>query len=642
MIRKHRREASEIMHAGLAAAALAGAFLLRFEFSLESEYRRMLWLALPFVLAAKTAVFRAFSLRDLSWRFIGFADLSRIAAANVIASGACVALLRMGIGSAFPRSIYVLDLILCCGLLMAVRAAARYGSERRASRGPRGARRILIYGAGQAGRMLLSEIRANSGWSGHVVGIVDDDPAKFGQWLNGARVWGPGTQLAEIARRKRVDEVLLAIPSAPVATIAAILERCHAVPLATKIIPPLTELVKTRVLAEQIREVRAEDLLGRPPVRLEEAALRGALTGKIVLVTGAAGSIGSELCRQIAHFDPRAIIGFDQAETALFHLEQELRARFPRLVFHAEVGSIQNPRRVAGLFRDYRPQSVYHAAAYKHVPVMETHLFEAIENNVFGTHHVARSAANFGAETFVLVSSDKAVRPANIMGASKRMAELVSLAMAAESPGTRFLAVRFGNVLGSSGSVIPRFKQQIAEGGPLTVTHPEMQRFFMTIPEAAQLVLQAAASSFSGGPSGGASGEIFVLEMGEPVRIVDLARKMVLLSGLVPGRDIHIEFTGIRPGEKLYEELSAYEEDTVPTPHEQIRAYRGRAVSGAAMRLCLADLRRFIETRDAAGILLCLKEWIPEYNPSRTVLQRVLGRPASMEAGSRLAVAAAR
>jgi FlaA1/EpsC-like NDP-sugar epimerase len=362
------------------------------------------------------------------------------------------------------------------------------------------------------------------------------------------------------------------------------------------------------------RCVQPEDLLGRAPVELADGYAHSRLGGRVVLVTGAAGSIGSELCRQIARFRPSALVGMDHAETAIYDLDREMRARFPEVAFHPEVGSIQNPRRLDEIFREHGPQSVYHAAAYKHVPLMEKHLFEAVENNVFGTRNVTRAAAAFRAEDFVLISSDKAVRPANVMGATKRLAEMVCQAQTG-----RFMAVRFGNVLGSSGSVIPLFKQQIAEGGPLTVTHPEMRRFFMTIPEAAQLVLEAAAI--------GHGGEILMLEMGPSLCVTDLARQMIELSGLKP-EDIRIEFCGIRPGEKLHEELSAYEEDTLPTSHSQIRVFSGRSVCPDALDRNLEALRLEVEDGDARAVVARLQQMIPDYTPSVYLMRRV-GRQES-------------
>jgi FlaA1/EpsC-like NDP-sugar epimerase len=633
---RHRRAAAALFHALVVAAALGAAFLLRFEFTLDERYGRMLALALPITLAVKLAVFRGFALRDLPWRYIGLEGVTRMAAGNAAASLAVTPLLVWQWSSGLPRSIYLLDFLLCLGFMAGTRLAVRIACEpgrgcqpgrgfeaghglkagRRAA-APR--RRILIYGAGRAGVTLLSEIREHPELEYQVAGFLDDDPQKRDLLLRGVRVWGGRARLAEVVHRQRVDEVLLALPRAPGAEIESILEHCRAAKVATRRIPPLAELIEDRTLVRQIREVQVEDLLGRPPVQLEESAIREGLEGRIVLVTGAGGSIGSELCRQMARYRPAAIVGLDQSEAALYQIDREMRERFPRTVFRAELGSIQNRRRLDEIFEAQRPHAVYHAAAYKHVPLMEAHLFEAVENNILGTQQVARAASAGGAETVVLVSSDKAVRPVNIMGATKRMAELVCLGAGQAEPRVRFLAVRFGNVLGSSGSVIPLFRRQIAAGGPVTVTHPEMRRFLMTIAEAAQLVLQAAAM--------GAGGEVFALNMGEPVRILDLARKMVRLSGLEPDFDIRIEFSGMRPGEKLCEELSAYEENTVPTPHSQIRVFSGKGIAREALARCLQDLRQAVETRDAAGAVLSLKELIPEYNPSAYLLERALGEP---------------
>ena len=625
---RRRRPASEIIHGALAAAALAAGFMLRFEFTLDPFYRAMLVEALPVLVAVKLVAFRAFGLRDLGWRYLGFEDLKRMAAANAVASLLASAALRAVTGSAFPRSIYVLDLILCLAAMAAVRAGVRIGFDRREALTPgtRAVRRILIYGAGEAGKTILSEIRAYPRMGYEPAGFLDDDPEKRHLRLNGMRVLGNGRDIAALARRHKIDEVLLALPAATGSQIAGIFEQCHAARVVTRRIPPLAELIESRVLVDQIREVRLEDLLGRPPAELDTAEIEARLTGKVVLVTGAGGSIGGELCRQIARYRPLALIGVDHAESALYEIEQEMREKYSHVSFCPEVASIQNRRRLDEIFLRHRPAAVYHAAAYKHVPMMEAQVLEAVENNVFGTRNVARAAMAAGAETFVLVSSDKAVRPANIMGATKRMAELVCLAAGASGAPTRFLAVRFGNVLGSNGSVIPLFKRQIAAGGPLTVTHPEMRRFFMTVSEAAQLVLQTAAL--------GSDGEVFVLDMGEPVRIVDLARKMILLSGLQPDQDIRIEFSGVRPGEKLYEEVSAIEEGTAPTPHAQIRVFTTRGIAGEVIAGGLEDLRRSVEARDAAGAVLCLKEMIPDYSPSSFVLRRAFEQRAGDQRAS--------
>ena len=374
----------------------------------------------------------------------------------------------------------------------------------------------------------------------------------------------------------------------------------------------------------QIRDGSIEDLLGKLPVRIDEASVRARIQGKVVMVTGAAGSIGAELCRQIARFTPAAIVGFDQAETPLFHIERELAKSFPELAFHAEIGNIARRDDLDRMMLQYLPSVLFHAAAYKHVHLMEKHVFAAVENNIFGTWQVAQAAAGHGVEDFVLVSTDKAVRPASMMGATKRMAELVIRSMQKEH-GTKFIAVRFGNVLGSNGSVVPIFMEQIAAGGPVTVTHPDMRRYFITIPEAAQLVLQAFAI--------GKGGEIFALDMDEPVRIVDLARNLILLSGLQPDDDIKIEFTGIRPGEKLHEELNLEDENLLPTSHGKIR----RCVSVYSVDLhqidsCLQSLEKIVSRRDVSGLVSLLKEMIPDYSPDAALLRAEAG---SVVAGSR-------
>ncbi len=370
--------------------------------------------------------------------------------------------------------------------------------------------------------------------------------------------------------------------------------------LHSNFIPGLADLIEERHLARQIRDVDVEDLLGRVAISTDQSALRAKLERKVVFVTGAAGSIGSEICRQVARFHPASIVGFDVAETPLFNLEQEMRASFPGVEFHPEIGCIRDRAGLAEVLGRHEPSILYHAAAYKHVPMMESNLFVAVQNNILGTANVVAAALECGVADFVMISSDKAVRPTNIMGLTKRVAEL--LIGSVQDSRTKFVSVRFGNVLGSNGSVIPIFKKQIAAGGPVTVTHPEMRRYFMTIPEAVQLVLQASTM--------GKGGEIFVLDMGQPVKIVDLARNLILLSGLRPGEDIRIEFTGVRPGEKLYEELSTMDENTAPTVHEKIKVFTGPALSSEEMDNRLSAIRRLLEARDGRGLLLELKDLV--------------------------------
>ena len=364
-----------------------------------------------------------------------------------------------------------------------------------------------------------------------------------------------------------------------------------------------------------------KSLMGREPARLDQTLIRATIEGRVVLVTGAAGSIGAELCRQIARFSPAAIVGFEVAESPLFEIDGEMRQAYPDVPFFAEIGNVQNRARVKEVFRKHRPALVYHAAAYKHVPLMEENPFEAIENNIFGTLNVARAADEYEVESFILVSSDKAVAPTSVMGATKRVSELLIQNM--QNGGTQFIAVRFGNVLDSNGSVIPIFRKQIAAGGPITVTHPEMRRFFMTIPEACQLVLQASAV--------GAGGQICVLDMGQPLKIVDLARHLIQLAGLVPNQDIKIEFTGVRPGEKLYEEITSVRDETVPTDHEQVRIFVGNLMPQFDVDTWLRSLKNICTIRDTARLVSALKEMVVDYSPSQYMLKAIVDEVREFE-----------
>lgn len=595
------------------ALCIVSAFLLRFEFTVPAPYRRYLYCAFLIWIPVKLIVFRLLDLDRGWWRFVSIYDLLRLAAGNAMASllGGVLALYLGPAG--FPRSLPILDLILCFLATAAQRVSVRLlvdlVSAEDVSPGPR----IFIYGAGMGGLSLLREIRSNPKLHYSVRGFIDDNPRKRGLTIQGLRVRGTGEQLKELAARHRVSEVLIAVPSASGAQMTRILGYCHGAGLKFRTIPALVELIENSTTqATQIREVKVEDLLGRSPVRLDEQQIRASLEARIVLVTGAAGSIGSELCRQLARFHPAGIVALDTAESPLFELDREMKETFPGTPFHPVVGSVQNLGCIEETLRHFHPKTVFHAAAYKHVPLMETHVFEAIENNVFGTYNIASAAAEHGVEEFVLISSDKAVHPTNVMGATKRVAELILLAL--QDGDTRYVAVRFGNVLGSNGSVIPIFRKQIAAGGPVTVTHPEMRRFFMTIPEACQLVLQAAVI--------GEGGQICVLDMGEPVKISDLASNMILLSGLRPGEDVKIEFTGIRPGEKLCEELSMLVENTLPTEHEKIRIYSGPGMSAREMAMWLDELHDICRARDAGRLVVALKELVPDYSPSAHLLKR--------------------
>jgi FlaA1/EpsC-like NDP-sugar epimerase len=597
--------------------AAISAFLLRFDFSIPHQYHAHLWAGLGLIVAAKVLVFQSLGLDRGWWRYVSVPDVLRLGVANLAGSAlACVATLVFA-PAGFPRSIYILDFLLCSILTAGVRLAVRVVFELpRQSNGSAG-KRTLIYGAGGAGMILLREIRQSPSLSYHLVGFIDDAPEKCGRTIHRAKVFGNGHDLPRIAREQQIEMILIAVPRATGPQMTSILQHCHDAGVPYKTVPGLADVIESAGLVSQIRDVAVEDLLGRNAVSLDESGIRDRIENKVVAVTGAAGSIGSELCRQLARFRPAAIVAFECAETALFYLEREMRENFPDIPFHPEIGDIRDLQRLHEVFAQYRPSILYHAAAYKHVPMMESHAFEAVENNVIGTCNVALAAAQYGIADFVMISSDKAVRPTSVMGVTKRIAELLINRLKAD--GTNYVSVRFGNVLGSNGSVIPIFKQQIAARKPLTITHPEMRRYFMTIPEAAQLVVQASTM--------GHGGEIFVLDMGEPVRIVDLARNLILLSGLRPGQDIKIEFTGIRPGEKLFEELAHLEEETLPTYHPKIKIFaNGR--SEISVSDCIERLRYFCGARDMASLVIQLKELVPDYNPSTQILRRVV-QPAA-------------
>ena len=614
LVAHHTVWATRTVQLAIFVVAAVLAFLLRFDLSVPPRYGPHVLAGLCVWVPVRILVFHFFKLDRGWWRYVSIRDVARLAAANLVGSFVGYLLLLWFAPTGFPRSVYFLDFLLCFGMTAGARLSVRLVFE--FSRLPNLSvrKRTLIYGAGDAGVTLLREINRNSALCYEVIGFIDDDPAKSGNFIHRVKVFGNGAALPSVVASQTIEMVLIALPSATGRQMTTVLKHCQDAGVFYKTVPGLAEVIEGNGLATQIREVAVEDLLGRNPVQLEEDQIRGMLRGKVVLVTGAAGSIGSELCRQIARFHPAGIVGFEIAESPLFEIDREMRQAFPKTPFHPEIGSVQNRTRLDEVLRQYSPSVVYHAAAYKHVPLMEAHVFEAIENNVFGTYNVAVAAAEHGVEDFVMISSDKAVRPTNIMGATKRVAELLLLAL--QNGQTKYVAVRFGNVLGSNGSVIPIFKKQIAAGGPVTVTHPDMRRFFMTIPEACQLVLQAAVI--------GEGGQICVLDMGEPVKIVDLARDLILLSGLRPDEDIKIEFTGMRPGEKLFEELSTMLENTAPTAHEKIRIFVGNGMPEGDMLAWINYLREICDTRDVGRLVVALKEIVLDYSPSAHVLKRVI------------------
>jgi len=592
------------------------AFLLRFELDLSRRViTQMVWAVATWIVL-KLFVFRMLSLDRVSRQFASIPDLLSVVLANVIASCVAIPIIYALAPSSFPRSVFLLDLLLCSYFTSALLLLPRILASQKPGTGTQKQKRVLIYGAGQAGATLFSEIRERVSVGYHVVGFLDDDEKKIGMRVHRKKILGTGHELPDVVTSHGVEEVLVAIPSISAKQMTHILEQSRLAGITCRTVPALSEILMGQALSRQIRSVAVEDLLERAPVRLEQPAIRNALGGAVILVTGAGGSIGSELCRQIARFQPRTIVALDIAETPLFEIDAEIRQTHPEITIHCVVGSIRHAERLDEVMRRFRPSVVFHAAAYKHVPMMESHLFEAVENNVIGTLNVALAAAEYEVAEFVMISSDKAVRPTSVMGATKRVAELIVKSL--QERRTKFVSVRFGNVLGSNGSVIPVFKRQIAAGGPVTVTHPGMQRYFMTIPEAAQLVLQAATM--------GKGGEIFVLDMGTPVAILDLARKLILLSGLEPDRDIEIVFTGMRPGEKLAEELSSYQESTCHTHHEKIKVFAGPTIERDLLQSRILAMRDACELRDATRVLLIMKELVTEYNPSLEMLTLLLSR----------------
>lgn len=572
ILHAHRRIVAMVAYGGVAALAYLLAFLLRFEFRWVPDHYRVFFATLPVLLAIRLAFVKLLKLNTGRWRFVGTRDVLHLAIATTLGSITFFAVSRLPFWlRVVPRSVILIDWILCIYLTAGVWITYRTLFElirHRRSGFNRRAKRVLIVGAGEAGSRLCRELsRFPTGY--RPVGFVDDDPTKWGTRIHGLEVLGPTAELERIAREARVAEIIIAVPSAGPSELRRIVGQCEAAALPFKVLPGIEEVLSGRVRVDHLRELRIEDLLGREPIRLELPELAADLDGRSVLITGAAGSIGSELARQVALHRPRTLVLFDQAETSLFFLELDLRDRFPDLHIVPVVGDVVDDVAIERVFEAYRPDRVFHAAAYKHVPLMEANVREAVRNNVIGTWCVASAAGVHGAEKFVLVSTDKAVRPVSVMGATKRLAEMVVLDLQERYPSTAYAAVRFGNVLGSNGSVIPIFKRQLEAGKPLTVTHPEATRYFMTIPEAVQLILLASLLP-------DIRGHVAMLEMGEPIRILDLAKNLLRLSGMAARNGQNVVFTGLRPGERLHEELVAPDEQTIPTSIPKVRLIESR------------------------------------------------------------------
>ena len=609
----YRHRASQFAaDALLAACAFALAFGLRFldAGGIPERYEEMLWKSIAFVAIGKALIFTLLGLHSKWWRYFLTRDFPSLLRATALASAALVVVFTVlqPFDYNLPRSIVVFDFILTTGLLAGARIVTRLWIERPAkAAGERRARKSLIVGAGSGGQMVVRELQLNPALGVRAIGFVDDDPRKRGMGLLGLRVLGTTGQIAELLEKHKPDEVVIAIPSAPGELRAKVVAACRDRQIPVRTLPTVFELLRGGVqLTRQLREVQVEDVLGRDPVRMELDRVGAYLEDKVVLVTGAGGSIGAELSRQIARVNPRLLVLLDHAEDNLFEIEREMTEQWHFSRCEAVLADCKEGDRMLEVMQRFRPDVVFHAAAYKHVGLMEMNPLEAIRNNAMATRVTAETAAAAGVGRFVLVSTDKAVNPHTVMGASKAMAEWIVAAAGQRHATTRFVIVRFGNVLGSSGSVVPIFRSQIEKGGPVTVTHPDMTRYFMTIPEAVQLVIKA-------GDLGAESGEVFVLEMGDPVRIEDLARNMIHLAGYEPDTDIAIEFTGPRRGEKIHEELFNPDERAQPTSAERIvRAVRAQPLDPDWVETTVERLTSLVASGDETGLATRVVELIAD------------------------------
>jgi len=600
-----RRRVAVIVHdVAMIPLAWIGAYWLRFNLErIPEEFWSQALSILPLLLVAQTSTFAAFGLYRGIWRFASVPDLIRIGKAVLVGMlvAAMVAFIVTRLQDV-PRSVFPLYSILLALFVGGPRLLYRWHKDHRLILG-RG-KRVLVVGAGSGGEMLVRDLLRAPGGEFQPVAFVDDDSQKRGKEIHGFRVLGPVESIPELVQAHAIDLAMIAIPSAKAKDMRRIVQACERAGIPFRTLPGTQDIASGRATVQTLREVSIDDLLGREPVRLDWEAIGSGLNGRTVLVTGGGGSIGSELCRQIARLEPRRLVVFESSEFNLYQIERELRERIPHLEVAAYLGDVTDPQAVEQAFRKCQPEVVFHAAAYKHVPMLEGMVRSAVRNNVLGTRCVADAADRHGVATFVLISTDKAVNPTNVMGATKRMAEIYCQNLGARSE-TRFITVRFGNVLGSAGSVVPLFREQIARGGPVTVTHPEVTRYFMTIPEACQLIMQAGVM--------GEGGEIFVLDMGEPIKISYLAEQMIRLAGKVPGEDVEITYTGLRPGEKLYEELFHEKETLVGTGHDKILLARVREVAWSELQRQIEELEAGVQRCDEKRLVQSLRGLIPEF-----------------------------
>ena len=603
-----RQVLAALVQVALFASAWGMAFAVRFDLTVPAKYTELLLTTWGIAALVKGIAFVVFQLHRHWWRYAGVKDLEAIVEAVVIASSALVIgfyLLDPGVGLRVPRGVFVLDLLLSVFMLGGMRLLGRVSRGRlKGLLAGRDRQSIVIFGAGDSAEQLLREIDRNPSMQRRVEALFDDDPRLLGARVQGVRVVGSTDDFLEFAKIRKVDEVVIATPRASGSDIRRMVDLCREAGTAFRVLPAIGDLLDGRVSWSKLREVDIHDILGRAPVELDPEILSALISDKTVLITGGGGSIGSELVRQIARWAPRRILALDQSEDPMFELQKSLARHEITVPVVPIIADVCDAPRIEGIMAKWRPHVVLHAAAHKHVPLMEENVAEAARNNVIGTRTVAGAAGRSGATHFVMISTDKAVNPTSVMGCTKRLAELVVQEMHHEFRGTRFVSVRFGNVLGSRGSVVPIFREQIARGGPVTVTHPDMMRYFMTIPEASRLVLEAAGL--------GKGGEVFILDMGEPIRIVDMARELIRLSGLEPDVDVEIKFTGARPGEKLFEELALGEEGAAKTHHPKVFVGRVRRLDPKTLATGLADLTTAIEAQDDAATLEVLATLVEE------------------------------
>ncbi|CAE6923434.1 UDP-N-acetyl-alpha-D-glucosamine C6 dehydratase [Paraburkholderia nemoris] len=589
------------------AGTWLAAYLIRFNGSVPIEFWNGAIRTLVWTLPVYSLMFRVFGLYRGMWVFASLPDLMRIAKA-VLAGAFAMMMVAVMVQPhpIVPRSVLLVSPLFLFLVMGGSRALYRASKEFYLYGGLIGqGKPVVVLGAGNSGASLARELSRSSEW--RLVGLLDDDPAKQGREIYGHKVLGPISDLPRWTTEMKVEHAIIAIPSASVEAQRRVATMCVRAGVRAMVLPELTALTQGQAFLSRVRQIDLEDLLGRQPVKIDMPDVEALLRGRVVMVTGAGGSIGSELCRQILRFEPAQLVAFDLSEYAMYRLTEELHERFPKLSVIPVIGDAKDSLLLDQVLSRYTPHILFHAAAYKHVPLMEElNAWQAVRNNVLGTYRVARAAIRHDVKHFVLISTDKAVNPTNVMGASKRLAEMACQALQQTSTRTQFETVRFGNVLGSAGSVIPKFQQQIAKGGPVTVTHPEITRFFMTIPEASQLVLQASSM--------GQGGEIFILDMGEPVKIVDLARDLIRLYGFSE-EHIGIAFTGLRPGEKLYEELLADDEATTRTPHPKLRIAQARETPDNLLDELLPWLMQHRVPSDQE-VRRDLRRWVPEYQPA--------------------------